>query len=153
MIVIKITNRVMYSFLAIVLVVLVAFGVYAVTPNPGYSASQIDFTAESVPSSAISFASDSVPLSAIDTDLCQTTGDDCDFLEEGEYFIEVLEQTGPGVNTIWTRSCTASNDGQIVYYRQMTSSGTSGYAGHLLVCSEIAANPSYYDWRALEFAS
>ncbi len=147
----------MYSFLAIIVVGLLSIGVYAYgTSSPatfGHTAGEITFSAGSVPSSAISFASDSVPLEAVNEDLCQTSGDDCDFMEEGEDQLEVLEQTAPSVNNIWTRSCDSSNDGQIVYARQMTSSGTSGYVGILYVCSEIAASPTYYSWRAIEFAS
>ncbi len=65
MVTINISNRGIYTFIAVIVVALLAVGVYAVVPNPGHSSTEVDFV------------EGSIPLEAIDTDLCESDGTNC----------------------------------------------------------------------------
>jgi hypothetical protein len=62
----QVSNRQLFVFILAMAAISCIGYVYSAPPNPGHSASQIEFTTGSVPANAVAFTTGSVPGSAVD---------------------------------------------------------------------------------------
>jgi hypothetical protein len=128
MVIIDISNRGIYTFVAVIVVALLAVGVHAYNLN---SASPSTFGHTS---NELTFIADSVPLTAVDATLCESDGTGCPT-------VVALEE--PASSSV---ICDSTNEGKIMYFPEGLYVGGVGIGQGVFICMNIAG----YDWYQID---